>query len=252
MSNKTLATLKEECADQRQSYRGLKKQVEKAPESTSCVEIVLRATQPDQDGDEALETLLADISQPLVISRVRKNQGIWGLQPWDVEDIVQETLIRMSRRLRKRDQPFRVESFSQYIVYLFTTTRSAAMNFLGKRSSTQSEEESLDQPSYSDEDGDKHEHTGRADREVGGYEAKAVVDRVLSRCLPDVLERQIVMLRLAYDEKPDDIVNFLKSEYPEIDKKRVFRVLENAIKKLHRCGEFKALAAENILDAGLQ
>lgn len=251
MSNKTLATLKEECVKQREGYRSLKKQVETVPDSASCTEIVVRAMQSNQEGDEALDTLLGDISKPLVTSRVRKNQGIWGLQAADIDDVVQETLIRISRRLRKTSQPFEVTTFSKYIAYLFMTARSVAINYLEKLNLIQNHEESLDQPSFAEEDGDKHEQTGKADKDVGAFEAKTILDKVLSNCLPDSLERRIVIMRFAYEDTPDDIAEFLRHTHPDIDKKRVYRILENVMKKLHRCGEFKALAAENFPDAGL-
>ncbi len=179
-------------------------------EVCGCLEILRRAAQRDQ---MALAVLLLQISYPYIAKHCPPDLLAC------VQDVQQETAIRLLRRLTHPDSPYQVTSFPAYLSYLSLTVRSVTMNMLEREWSAESlerlaEEAGLEPP----------ETDNDADSIIMAVQALAA--------LPDPLQRECVRRRYLLGESPAEIAAALQAVQPGITKEQVYRLVERGLRWL--------------------
>lgn len=205
-----LSQLVDQCKLQIQDF----KEGKSSTDSSSCAEIVRHAA---SGNSEALGLLLNEISKPIIMSRCP--QGLRG----EIDEFVQQVNERLIRKFLSTNSPFRALSFQAYHSYLNATIQSVISNWARQK-----------RPVSLLDGGHKNQKTEPATSPTTNKVEREEIFEKLLALLPDPLEQEVLMRRIALDESPNEIVESLKLVGKSVTKQEVFRLTEKALRHLRK------------------
>ncbi|NJL03638.1 MAG: sigma-70 family RNA polymerase sigma factor [Chloroflexaceae bacterium] len=214
----SLEQLIQSCEQQLQAYARTR---ERSTDSSSCVEIVQRAVAGD---DAALTHTIA------MVYRIVEQHCPADLRA-SLDDLRQEVVIRISRKLRHRDSPLIINHFGTFRKYVDITLRNTASTFRKterKHTAAPLDEQlgnTLTPPPL----------TG-----IAWVEAQQRLMRCLE-LLPDRLEREAFHLRYARHASVDEILAVMQARGLATTKQEIYRATERAIIRLSQHAEVREM-----------
>ena len=207
LTEKTLAVLIDECQQQVAHYH----QQNGQGDSPSCAEIVVRAADGNDDALSALLEMSAPAVRRKCPAQLRE----------DIDDVVQDVNLRLVRKFRNAESPYRPSSYAAFVTYLNLTIRSVTVNRLERGRSQFSLEQMHEESGY--------EPSAQSHADV--VEQRMLLQKILL-LLPDPLEREALRRRYTLRETPAEIAEALQAKAPGISKKQVYRLVERGMNRL--------------------
>lgn len=205
-------------------------------DTKSCEEILRRAAIGDAT---AFSMLIEHISLPRIESWCRTNSKFRSrfASAEDIQDIQQETAIRLVRKFRHASSPYQPGAFKQYLHYLKMTMFSVVIDH-------------QDSTTIPNKSGARSMVSLEMLRDLHGIEAAISTNlneqfeqrerfQQLLTLIPDQVSQHIFMRRFGYYESPEEIAKAM-----DLDIKEVYRYVERTIRKLARLPETRELFEE--------
>ncbi len=215
LSQDALLLLERECQQAIEEYDRTRNP---KTDSSSSVEILRHAARGEK---EPIGVILA-LSRSLIERKCPPDLRA------HVEDITQNVTLRLIKKFYNQKSPFHVTTFPKYRVYVKTTTANVIIDFRNRSP----DEKSLDKLR------EEEKFEPQQEDDTKRVETLMLFNRCLD-LLTDPLEREVIRRRYGLGQKPLEIVQALRSTWPELDTKKVYRFAENAIRRLKKMPEFQ-------------
>jgi len=204
-----LEELLQGCQEQIKRY----KKQSSSQDSEHCAQIVRRAAHGD---DEALGVMLYEISYPIVEKKCPRDLRR------QLEDLKQEVALRLIRKFRhpKPEKRYRPSTFAAYHLYLNLTIRSAASRM--RKPQPDSLERLHELLGFEPTDESALDHVDQV----------LLSQQVLQSLSNHPLQRAALYRRHVLGESVAEIAQALRTVQPEMTKKKVYKLIELALRKL--------------------
>ena len=191
--------------------RRYKKNISLSVDSPSCAEIARRAAAGDLDAQTMLFALSASHIEKRCPPDLKAQR----------EDLKQEVFARLLKRFQDKKIPFQVTTFAAYLRYLFLTIRSVSRNMRRQKS-----KRTVSLEAFQQETGFEPDVSSPEDR----VEKQLLLERCL-QAIPDALAKEAFRRRYVLGESPGHIALALQEQSPGINKERVYRLCERALRR---------------------
>ena len=202
-----LSELLDRCRDEMARYRQSQGRIR---QSESCLEIVRRAAAGD---GAALSDLL------LLSGDIASEKCPRALYPRR-QDVQQEVVLRILRKFRNEQSPYRPSTFAAYLRYLSLTIRSVVYNMQTREPQLESLDRLWEETGFEPRQDPRQE-----------WDRRLLVQSLLDS-LTNPLEQEVLYRRYRLGQSPPEIVAELRPAVPDITVQQVYRLAERAIRRL--------------------
>lgn len=220
-STRPLTELQAACQQERDAYTRRQRK-----DSSCCLEIVRRAARGNAN---ALSILLHEITPPL-IARVYKKK--YRTAPFTLNDLQQAVLERLIEKFNNKSSPYRATTFAAYCSYVITTTRRMAVNWLTRGHYLR--EHPISTGILKTPGGQ------RPEQEVQKSEQQRIALQTINLA-HDSLTREVLRLRFGYEESYAGILQMLQARYPELTRKKLYRIVEKGLWQIRNHPDFQRI-----------